>query len=71
LTKRFTYNMNKNKPYESPAIRRVIPLRVEGALLAGSVVDKTAPIISNGQEVVDIDAGNADFDWNNNWDWSN
>lgn len=54
MTKRFTYNMNKNKPYESPAIRRVIPLRVEGALLAGSVVDN-ASITSVGQKIDDYD----------------
>ena len=53
----------------APAILRKTPLKMEGEILAGSIVDKTAPIISDGQEVVDINAGSSDFDWNNNWNW--
>ena len=60
--------MNFKKPYESPAVLRKTPLRMQGELLAKSVVDNMT-IISNGQQVVDIDASSTEFDWNNNWNW--
>ena len=63
--------MKKKQAYEVPAILRKTPLNMEGEILAASTVDKTAPIISDGQEVVDIDAGSSEFDWNSNWTWSN
>lgn len=63
--------MEKKQVYMAPAILRKTPLKMEGEILAASTVDLTAPIISNGQEVVDIDAGSSDFDWNSNWTWSN
>ena len=61
--------MEKKQVYMAPAILRKTPLQVEGEILAGSTVDRTAPIVSDGQEVVDINAGSSDFDWNNNWNW--
>ena len=63
--------MKQKSRYESPSIQRVVHLQIEDEILAASTVDLTAPIISNGQEVVDIDAGSTEFDWNNNWTWSN
>ena len=60
--------MNFKKPYESPAVLRKTPLRMQGELLAKSVVDNMT-IISNGQEVVDINADTQDFGWNQKWNW--
>ena len=60
--------MKRKLYYEAPAILRKTPLRLEGEILAGSVVNQ-ATIISNGQQVTDIDAGSTEFDWNNNWTW--
>ena len=61
--------MKRKQPYKAPAILREVRLQLEGEILAASTVDKTAPIISNGQELVEINADSADFDWNNNWTW--
>ena len=58
--------MKRKQPYKAPAILREVRLQLEGEILGGSIVDK-APIISDGQEVVDINAD--DFQWNNNWEW--
>lgn len=59
--------MKRKQPYKAPAILREVRLQLEGEILAASTVDKTAPIISNGQELVEINA--EDFDWNSNWTW--
>jgi len=59
--------MKRKQPYKAPAILREVRLQMEGEILAASTVDKTAPIISNGQELVEINA--EDFDWNSNWTW--
>ena len=68
MTKRFTYNMNKNKPYESPAIRRIVPIRMEGEILAGSVVDH-ADITSVGQKVTDYNfSDNNTEGFNHTWE---
>lgn len=61
--------MKRKQPYKAPAILREVHLQLEDGILAASTVDLTAPIISNGQEVVDINADSSDFDWNSNWQW--
>ena len=48
--------MKRKQPYKAPAILREVRLQLEGEILAASTVDKTAPIISNGQELVEINA---------------
>ena len=61
--------MKRKHPYKAPAILREVRLQLEDEILAASTVDLTAPIISNGQEVVDINADSQEFDWNSNWTW--
>ena len=56
------------KTYLPPLILRKTELCAGEALLAQSVVDNMT-IISNGQEVVDINADTQDFGWNQKWNW--
>ena len=42
---------------------------LERDFLGGSIVDDSLLIVSDGQEVTEVDAGSEDFDWNNSWEW--
>ena len=61
--------MKTKEQFVKPAILRVVSLQTEGHILGASLVDESLAIISDGQEVVDIDASSEDFDWNNSWEW--
>ena len=58
--------MNKKKQFERPAILQEFSLLPEAPILAESVVDDVT-VISEGQQVQDINA--ADQGWNHQWDW--
>ena len=60
--------MKHLKHYQTPEVLREVAFAPGASLLDGSVVDKTG-IISNGQEIENINAGSSDFDWNNSWNW--
>ena len=55
--------------YRKPEVRQTVPVSTDVGLLAGSAVDEPLGIVSDGQEVTDIDAGSETFGWNANWDW--
>ncbi len=61
--------MNKTRRYQAPVVLKRVTVLLEGDLLAASIVDESLEIISDGQEVVDIDASSSDFGWNNQWNW--
>ena len=60
--------MRTKEQFVKPAILREVTLEEGGSLLAGSIVDQVE-ILSAGQEVHDIDASSAEFDWSENWNW--
>ena len=61
--------MNKTRRYQAPVVLKRVTVLLEGDLLAASIVDESLEIISDGQEVVDIDASSSEFGWNNHWEW--
>ena len=61
--------MKTKEQFVKPAILREVSLELGGGILGGSIVDTSLEIISDGQEVVDIDASSEEFDWNNSWEW--
>ena len=58
--------MNNKQQFERPAILQEFTLLPEAPILAESVVDDVT-IISDGQQVQDIDA--SDQGWNHQWEW--
>ena len=58
--------MNNKKQFERPAILQEFTLLPEAPILAESVVDDVT-VISEGQQVQDIDA--SDQGWNHQWEW--
>ena len=58
--------MKKKQQFERPAILQEFSLLPEAPILAESVVDDVT-VISEGQQVQDINA--ADQGWNHQWDW--
>ena len=60
--------MKRKQKFETPTVLQTVDLSLEGALLAGSIVDQIE-VISAGQEVHDIDASSPEFEWNDNWNW--
>ena len=61
--------MNKQQTYQTPRVLKEVDVLLERDFLAGSVVDDSLLIVSDGQEVTEVDAGSEDFDWNNSWEW--
>ena len=61
--------MNKNKTYQTPRVLQEVDVLLERDFLAGSIVDDSLLIVSDGQEVTEVDAASEDFDWNNSWEW--
>ena len=61
--------MNKNKTYQTPRVLQEVDVLLERDFLAGSIVDDSLLIVSDGQEVTEVDAAGEDFDWNNSWEW--
>lgn len=58
--------MKKKQQFERPAILQEFTLLPEAPILAESVVDDVT-VISEGQQVQDIDA--SDQGWNHQWEW--
>ena len=61
--------MIKAKHYQTPRVLTEVDVLLERDFLAGSIVDDSLLIVSDGQEVMEVDAASEDFDWNNNWEW--
>ncbi|MBQ9397797.1 MAG: hypothetical protein IJU08_04810 [Bacteroidales bacterium] len=57
--------MKQKKQYQAPLILRKIAFRIEGAILAGSIVDK-ATVTSQGQQVDTYDFSGSTF--NHEWE---
>ena len=60
--------MKTKVKFVKPAILREVSLESGAGILAGSIVDQVE-IISAGQPVEEIDAEDAEFDWNDDWTW--
>lgn len=58
--------MNMKQKFIKPEILQEVTLLGDGTILQASTVDNTT-IVSMGQQVTDIDAGNQD--WNQSWNW--
>lgn len=54
------------KEYQSPRILKIVNIKLGNDLLSGSVVDSSTSVTSTGQEVVDYDFSNSEF--NHNWE---
>ena len=63
--------MNKKQTYQTPRVLKEVSVLLERDFLGGSIVDDSLEIISDGQDVTEIDAGGTDFDWNSQWEWEN
>ena len=61
--------MNKKQTYQTPRVLKEVSVLLERDFLGGSIVDDSLLIVSDGQEVTEVDAGSEDFDWNNSWEW--
>ncbi len=61
--------MNKKQTYQTPTVLKEVSVLLERDFLAGSIVDDSLLIVSDGQEVTEVDAAGEDFDWNNSWEW--
>ena len=61
--------MIKNKTYQTPTVLKEVAVLLERDFLKGSIVDDSLLIVSDGQEVTEVDAASEDFDWNNSWEW--
>ena len=60
--------MKKKQQFIKPGILRELCLLGDGPILKGSITDDTV-VVSVGQTVTNIDAGNTKEDWNNQWEW--
>ena len=61
--------MNKKQTYQTPTVLKEVSVLLERDFLGGSIVDDSLLIVSDGQEVTEVDAAGEDFDWNNSWEW--
>ena len=61
--------MNKKQTYQTPTVLKEVSVLLERVFLEGSIVDDSLLIVSDGQEVTEVDAAGEDFDWNNSWEW--
>jgi len=61
--------MNKKQTYQTPTVLKEVSVLLERDFLEGSIVDDSLLIVSDGQEVTEVDAAGEDFDWNNSWEW--
>ena len=61
--------MNKKQTYQTPRVLQEVDVLLERDFLEGSIVDDSLLIVSDGQEVTEVDAAGEDFDWNNSWEW--
>ena len=61
--------MKTRTHYQTPRVLKEVAVQLEADLLAASIVDDSLSIISDGQEVTDIDASSGDFQWNEKWNW--
>lgn len=61
--------MNKKLTYQTPRVLTEVGVLLERDFLKGSIVDDSMLIVSDGQEVTEVEAGESDFDWNNGWQW--
>lgn len=61
--------MNKKLTYQTPMVLKEVGVLLEVDFLKGSIVDDSMLIVSDGQEVTEVEAGESDFDWNNGWQW--
>lgn len=61
--------MNKKQTYQTPTVLKEVSVLLERNFLEGSIVDDSLLIVSDGQEVTEVDAAGEDFDWNNSWEW--
>lgn len=61
--------MNKKLTYQTPRVLKEVGVLLEADFLKGSIVDDSMLIVSDGQEVTEVEAGESDFDWNNGWQW--
>jgi len=61
--------MNKKQTYQTPVVLKEVGVLLERNFLEGSIVDDSLLIVSDGQEVTEVDAAGEDFDWNNSWEW--
>ena len=61
--------MNKQQTYQTPRVLQEVSVLLERDFLEGSIVDDSLLIVSDGQEVTEVDAAGEDFDWNNSWEW--
>jgi hypothetical protein len=62
--------MNKNKTYQTPVVLTEVNVLLERDFLAGSIVDESLAIYSDGQDVTEVKADDEEqFDWNNSWSW--
>ena len=65
----YCYIMNKNKSYQTPMVLTEVNVLLERDFLAGSIVDDSLMIVSDGQEIVEVNADSEEFDWNGSWEW--
>ena len=61
--------MNKKQTYQTPTVLKEVSVLLERDFLEGSIVDDSLLIVSDGQEVTEVDAAGEDFDCNNSWEW--
>ena len=61
--------MKTNRHYQTPVVLKEVTLQLETDFLKGSIVDDSLLIVSDGQDVTEVDASSEEFDWNNNWEW--
>ena len=61
--------MNKKQTYQTPTVLKEVSVLLERDFLGGSIVDDSLLIVSDGQDVTEVDASSEDFDWNNSWEW--
>ena len=61
--------MKTNRHYQTPVVLKEVSVQLERSFLAESIVDESLLIFSDGQEVETVEAGDAEFDWNNTWEW--
>ena len=61
--------MKKKQTYQTPTVLKEVSVLLERDFLEGSIVDDSLLIVSDGQEVTEVDAAGEDFDWNNSWEW--
>ncbi len=61
--------MNKQQTYQTPRVLQEVSVLLERDFLEGSIVDDSLLIVSDGQELETVEAGDTEFDWNNSWEW--